>query len=66
MALIGYVFLAYVAVGFLFALAFITKGAGTIDENAKSSGFVFRLLILPASTLLWPYLLRRWLKGAET
>ena len=54
-------FYLYLALGLLFAMAFVWKGAGRIDPAAGASGFGFRLAILPGSALLWPLLLRRWL-----
>ncbi len=63
--MISLLILAYIGIGFLFAIVFVLKGAGSIDGGAKSAGIVFRLMILPASTLLWPYLLHRWIKGGE-
>jgi hypothetical protein len=53
----------YAALGFVFALAFVTVGVGRIDPNARGSGFGFRLLIFPGSAAFWPLLLRRWLRG---
>ncbi len=56
----------YFTIGLLFALAFVFKGATQIDDNARSTGVTFRLMILPGATLLWPYLLQRWLRGAKS
>jgi hypothetical protein len=53
----------YAAAGFLFALVFISIGVQRIDPEARGAGVGFRLIILPASVALWPYLLRRWLSG---
>jgi len=54
----------YLAVGLLFAIAFVWKGVGRIDPDAAKGTFGFRLLILPGCTLLWPILLRRWIQGS--
>lgn len=51
----------YFGIGILFALAFVIRGAGAIDKSAKGAPIGFRLLIFPASMLLWPLLLVRWL-----
>ena len=56
----------YLAIGFLFALAFVWKGIGKVDNDATSASVGFRLLILPGSMVLWPVLLRRWLKRRKT
>ena len=61
MTIISTIILIYLATGIVFGLAFITKGCSALDEGARNSGIGFRLIIFPASTLLWPYLLKRWL-----
>ena len=52
---------AYLAIGFAVALAFVTVGASQVTHSSFTPGA--RLLLLPASTLLWPYVLLRWLKA---
>jgi hypothetical protein len=52
----------YLAIGLLFAVLFVWRGAGAIDPAAREGTIGFRLLILPASALLWPLLLRRWVR----
>ncbi len=56
----------YAAIGAVFAVAFAGFGVGRIDPGAEGASFGFRLLILPGATALWPYLLRRWLRGDRT
>lgn len=51
----------YAIVGILFATAFVTRGAGSIDPAAKHSGWGFRALIFPGAAALWPWLAKRWL-----
>jgi hypothetical protein len=58
-----YAFYVYFSLGFLFAVAFVTTGVSRLDPNAKGSGVLFRLLILPGSAAFWPLLLRRWIRG---
>jgi hypothetical protein len=53
---------AYAAVGILFAIAFVTIGISRVDPVAKNSTVGFRLIVLPGATLLWPLLLRRWIR----
>lgn len=50
----------YIVAGFVFALAFIVRGAGTIDPIAAHSGWAFRLFIIPGAAALWPFLAKRW------
>ena len=53
----------YGALGFLFALAFLSVGIGRIDPGARTSGLGFRLIILPGVIALWPLMLVRWIVG---
>ena len=53
----------YSAVGIVFAIAFVWKGAAKIDPAAVAGTWGFRLLILPGAAALWPILARRWLAG---
>jgi hypothetical protein len=55
----------YAGVGLLFALAFSSRGVEKLDPAAEGSGWGFRLIILPASIALWPWLLARWRSGAS-
>ena len=56
---------AYAGCGLLFAIPFVLKGAGKIDAHAAHATFGFRLLILPGSVFLWPFLARRWLQASQ-
>ena len=53
----------YVALGVVFAVAFVWVGVKRIDSQAVGSGLGFRILIFPGSVAFWPLLLRRWAKG---
>ncbi|MEM9556831.1 MAG: hypothetical protein AAGC60_21400 [Acidobacteriota bacterium] len=53
----------YAAVGLVFAVAFVWRGAARIDPTAADGTIGFRLLILPGAAALWPLLLGRWLRG---
>jgi len=56
----------YSAIGIVFALVFVVKGAQQIDEEAVGAGWGFRLLILPGCAAFWPLLLKRWVSGRHT
>jgi len=56
----------YAALGFAFALAFAAEGAAALDPNARGASLGFRVLIVPGAAALWPFLLRRWLRGERT
>ena len=51
----------YVALGAVFAVAFVCVGVKRIDSQAVGVGF--RILIFPGSVAFWPLLLRRWARG---
>jgi hypothetical protein len=55
------VLLGYAGLGAVFALAFVLRGASTIDESARASNWGFRVFIFPGAAALWPLLLVRWL-----
>jgi hypothetical protein len=61
--IIGLLILAYLAFVLAFAVAFVVKAALVIDQSTHGTGIRFRLMILPGSILLWPYLLFRWIKS---
>jgi hypothetical protein len=54
---------AYSALGFVFALSFAACGAAAIDEAARGAPLGFRLLIIPGSAALWPFLAIRWFQA---
>lgn len=53
----------YAGLGALFAAAFVTRGAGRLDESARRGTWGFRVLIFPGAAALWPLLLKRWIGG---
>ena len=57
---------AYLACGLLFGLAFVTAGVGRVDAAARGTSVGFRLLILPGTAALWPFLAVRWLRAARS
>ena len=54
---------AYAALGLLFGVAFVVRGAARIDPQAEGGSWGFRLAILPGVVALWPLLARRWAGG---
>ena len=65
MAIILLALAAYLACGFLFAVPFVLIGVKRIDPHASYGTWGFRLLILPGTTFLWPWLVKRWISGAH-
>lgn len=55
---------AYLALGLVFALPFVAWGIQRIDPAARRGTWGFRLLAIPASAALWPFLLQRLVRGA--
>ena len=53
----------YATVGLLFAVAFVSLGAGRVDPVARRGTWGFRLIIFPGVAALWPLLAWRWLRG---
>ena len=43
----------YLLIGVIFAIGFVNKGAGKIDDSAKKMPLGVKLLIFPASVALW-------------
>jgi hypothetical protein len=59
-----YAIAIYLAIGFLSAIAFVTIGVGRVTDYSMTVGA--RILLLPGATLLWPYILGRWMKSSRT
>jgi hypothetical protein len=56
---------AYALAGVAFAVPFVLRGAGVLEPVAREGTWGFRLLILPGSATLWPYLLYRWWRASR-
>lgn len=57
---------AYLAIGLCIGIEFVGRGAEQIDHAAAGTSWWFRLLILPASVVLWPWILViRFCRGAS-
>jgi hypothetical protein len=50
----------YLALGFAFSLVFAAVGAARLDPAARGTSWLFRLLLIPGGTLLWPLLAAKW------
>ena len=53
---------AYLSIGLVVGILFISLGVAKIDAAAQGSSIWFRLIILPGSILLWPVVLLRWVQ----
>ena len=52
----------YTGFGLLFSIWFVVRGVTIVDESASGSGVLFRLLLIPGSTVFWPLLAKRCVK----
>ena len=57
---------AYAALGLLVALIFASFGVTRVLEPKRPVTIGARLLIVPGTIVLWPYVLKRWLGGAQS
>lgn len=53
----------YLICGFVFAIAFITKGIDKVDEGAHGSTIGFKIIIIPGVIVFWVLLLKKWLNA---
>ncbi|MBD0298058.1 MAG: hypothetical protein ICV84_23160 [Flavisolibacter sp.] len=44
---------------------FLARGLQKIDEDVPGSSWGFRIIIIPGCILLWPVLLRKWIRIAK-
>jgi hypothetical protein len=52
----------YLAIGWIFALAFVSVGIARVDPSAAASSRGFRAIVVPGVAALWPVLLLRWIR----
>jgi uncharacterized membrane protein HdeD (DUF308 family) len=57
-----FLFYAYLAIGLVFAVWFVTSGVNRLDESMRHSPKGVRVLLVPGSVLLWVVLLKKCLK----
>lgn len=50
----------YATAGVVVGAAFVWTGVERVDSVAHGAPWAFRLLILPGSVALWPWLISRW------
>lgn len=56
-------FLAYLALGLLFAVVFVFSGLSRVDDAASKPSVGFRLVILPGLAICWPIVLALWIRA---
>ncbi len=60
--IVVYLLYLYIALGIIIALWFAFFKVHYLDHNAKDTSLFFRLMILPGSIILWPYIIYKNLK----
>lgn len=55
----------YAGLGGLVAISFLAVGIERVDPSSRGV-YAFRPLLLPGLTLLWPYVLFRWIGRAQS
>ncbi len=55
----------YLLLGVVFAIVFVARGMGRIDEAARGAGVGVRLLLIPGSAAVWPWMLGKWLRAGR-
>ncbi|HPR02025.1 MAG TPA: hypothetical protein PK066_20930 [Saprospiraceae bacterium] len=58
--------LIYLVGGFLFSLRFLFTLVNRMDERMQDASFPMRLLLLPGTIILWPWLWDRFRKSKST
>ena len=58
-----YVLALYAVAGVVTALAFVSVGIGQVVNPPMAATLGARILFLPASFALWPYIVIRWWKA---
>ena len=53
----------YALIGAVVAVGFAFRGINRVDPVAAQAPLVFRLMILPGSAGLWPFVLVKWLRA---
>ena len=60
-----YCLLFYCIVGVLFAIWFVFAKVAKVDEGALHTSLFFKLIIMPATILLWPVVLSKLLNNVK-
>ena len=67
-SIVGIIFLLlalYLIAGFVFYILLLRKGMKAMDEAAEGVKLGFKLLILPGTLFLWPFLWATWKKSSN-
>lgn len=56
---------AWLVTGLVFAILFAIAGAPHIPRESTGMSAGARLLVIPGATILWPWLLWRWVRASN-
>jgi hypothetical protein len=60
-----YALALYLAIGLATAVAFVSVGLSQVLPHSMTASLGARILFIPGATVLWPYVLMRWLRARE-
>jgi hypothetical protein len=58
-----YLVIVYAVIGVVIALAFVSVGLAQVLPRGMTASIGARILFIPASAALWPYVLLRWVQA---
>jgi len=61
-----YAFALYLVIGLITAIAFVSVGLRQVLPHGTTASLAARLLFIPGTTALWPYVLSRWMQTRGT
>jgi len=53
----------YLLLGLISGVLFVGFGIGRVDPAARGTSIGFRLLVLPGSIALWPFVVAKWFRS---
>lgn len=57
--------LIYLILGFVFTVAFLSKGLAIVDDGTKETSWRFKFLILPGMLMFWPLFAYKWQRSLK-
>jgi hypothetical protein len=63
--LILYFILAYLFIGVVFAIVFLSLLIQRLDEASEGTSWGFKLMIFPGCVIFWPLLLQKYLRASK-
>ena len=60
-----YALALYLLIGLATAVAFVSFGLSQVLPHSMTASLGARILFIPGATVLWPYVLVRWLQSRD-